>query len=186
MQRYVDAHVSETVERCNLRRRVQMPGESFDDFLISLRELAKTCRFCSETCTQKSICEGLSDGDTIEDLLQVSDLTLTAAITKCQSREAAQKHRTDITAQGDVVAVLRKPQAPYQTPSSPCPGCGANRHRGGRMQCLRSAHCVKRLGTLQEYVEASVRPIRQHPRVKSLLMLSASNHHKVTTSSCTI
>ena len=116
-----------------------MAGESFDDFLISLRELAKTCRFCSETCTQKSIrdqiIEGLSDGDTIEDLLQVSDLTLAAAIAKCQSREATRKHRTDITAQGDVVAVLRKPQALYQTPSSPCPGCGANRHRGGRVQC---------------------------------------------------
>ena len=55
MQRYVDGHVNETVERRNFRRRVQMPGESFDDFLISLRELAKTCRFCSETCTQKSI-----------------------------------------------------------------------------------------------------------------------------------
>ena len=52
-----------------------------------------------------------------------------------QSREATRKHRTDITAQGDVVAVLRKPQALYQTPSSPCPGCGANRHRGGRVQC---------------------------------------------------
>ena len=36
MQRYVDGHVSETVERRNLRRRVQMPEESFDDFLISL------------------------------------------------------------------------------------------------------------------------------------------------------
>ena len=116
-----------------------MPGESFDDFLISLRELAKTCRFGSETCTQKSIrdqiIKGLSDGDTIEDLLQVSDLTLAAAITECQSREATWKHQTDITAQGDVVVVLRKPQAPYQTPSSLCPGCGANRHRGGRVQC---------------------------------------------------
>ena len=68
-------------------------------------------------------------------LLQVSELTLAAAITECQTREAARKYRTDITAQGDVVAVLRKPQAPYQTPSSPCPGCDANRHRGGRVQC---------------------------------------------------
>ena len=96
MQRYVDGHVSGTVECRNLRRRVQMPGESFNDFLISLPELAKTCRYCSETCTQKSIrdqiIEGLSDGDTIEDLLQVVDLTLAAAITKCQSREAARKH----------------------------------------------------------------------------------------------
>ena len=104
IQRYIDGHVNETVERRNFRRRIQMPGESFDDFLISLRELVKTYRFCSETCAQKSIqdqiIEGLSDGDTVEDLLQVSDLTLATTITKCQSREAARKHRTDIVAQG--------------------------------------------------------------------------------------
>ena len=36
MRRYVDGHVNETVERQNFRRRVQQPGESFNDFLISL------------------------------------------------------------------------------------------------------------------------------------------------------
>ena len=89
-----------------------MPGDSFDDFLILLRELAKTCKYCSEVCAQKSIrnqiIEGLNDGDMVEDLLQVSDLTLSVAVTKCQSQEAAWKHRTDITAQEDVVATLRR------------------------------------------------------------------------------
>ena len=74
MQRYMDSHINETVERHNFRRRTQQPGESFDDFLISLRELVKTCKYCSEACMQKSIrdqiIEGLNDGDTIEDLLQ--------------------------------------------------------------------------------------------------------------------
>ena len=117
MRRYVDGHVNETMERRNFRRRVQQPGESFDDFLISLRELAKIYKFCSETCTQKSIrdqiIEGLNDGDTIEDLLQESELSLATTIAKCQSREAAKKHRVDITTQGtDTVAALRKPQEP--------------------------------------------------------------------------
>ena len=139
MRRYVDGHVNETVERRNFRRRVQQPGESFDDFLISLRELAKTCKFCSEACMQKSIrdqiIEGLSDGDTIEDLLQESELSLAATITKCQSREAAKKHRVDITTQGtDTVAALRKPQEPMSQVKA-CPGCGGPHHRGGRSQC---------------------------------------------------
>ena len=73
LQRYVDGHLNETVERRNFRRRVQQPGETFDDFLISLRELAKTCKFCSESCTEKNIrdqiIEGVSNGDTVEDLL---------------------------------------------------------------------------------------------------------------------
>lgn len=139
MQRYVDGHVNETVECRNFRQRVQQPGEPFDDFLISLRELAKTCKFCSETCTQKSIrdqiIEGLSDGDTIEDLLQECELTLATTIKKCQSREAAKKHRVDITTQGtDLVAAIQKPEEPTNQIKA-CPGCGGAHHRGGRSQC---------------------------------------------------
>ena len=70
MQRYVDGHVNEIVEWRNFWCRTQQPGESFDDYLISLRELAKTCRFCSESSMQKAtqdqIIEGLSDGVTVE------------------------------------------------------------------------------------------------------------------------
>ena len=71
----------------------------------------------------------------IIDLLQVSDLTLATTITKCQSREAARKHRTDIVAQGEAIAALRQQQASHQVTSLTCPGCGANRHKGGRAQC---------------------------------------------------
>ena len=56
----------------NLRQRTQGVGESFDDFLVSLRELTKTCNFCSNDCLQKAlrdqIIEGLRDGDIIEEL----------------------------------------------------------------------------------------------------------------------
>ena len=54
IQRYVEGHINESVERRNFRRRVQQPGESFDDFLVSLRELVKTCNFCSDECVQKT------------------------------------------------------------------------------------------------------------------------------------
>ena len=46
IQNYVEGLVNESVERRTFRRRVQQPGETFDDFLVSLRELAKTCKFC--------------------------------------------------------------------------------------------------------------------------------------------
>ena len=65
----------------------------------------------------------------------MSDLTLDATINKCQSREAARKHRTGITAQGEAVAALRKSQTPHPAPQATCPGCGAIRHKGGRVQC---------------------------------------------------
>ena len=117
-----------------------MPGESFDDFLISLRELAKTCRFCSEACTEKSTCdqviEGLSDGDTIEDLLQVSDLTFDSTINKFQSRVAARKHRTDITAQGEAVAHQENHRHHILHHKLLAQAVGQiNQHNGGRVQC---------------------------------------------------
>ncbi len=95
IQRYVEGQINESVERRNFRRRTQQPGESLDDFLVSLRELAKTCHFCSEECTQKNIrgqiIEGLIDGDTVEALLQKKDLTLATTITKCRGQEAAKR-----------------------------------------------------------------------------------------------
>ena len=51
ISQYVAGQVNESVERKIFRRRTQQKGESFDDFLVTLRELAKTCKFCSELCT---------------------------------------------------------------------------------------------------------------------------------------
>ena len=36
IQRYVEGHINESVERRTFRRRVQQPGETFDNFLVSL------------------------------------------------------------------------------------------------------------------------------------------------------
>ena len=64
----------------NFRNRTQQAGASFDDFLVSLHQLVKTCNFCNDACTQKNIrdqiIEGLVDESTVEDLLQETDLTL--------------------------------------------------------------------------------------------------------------
>ena len=71
----------------------------FDDFLVSLRELAKMCNFCSDECTQDirdQIIEGLVDSNTVKDLLQRKDLTLEAAIAKCQAQEAAKRQRAEM------------------------------------------------------------------------------------------
>ncbi len=48
ISRYVARQLNESVECRNFRRCSQQPGESFDNFLVSLRELAKTCNFCSD------------------------------------------------------------------------------------------------------------------------------------------
>ena len=80
----LEGHINEYVERWNFRHRVEQPRKTFDDLLVSLLELAKTCKFYSAqlNCTQKNIIhqinKGLLDGDTME------HLTLDKAITTCQ------------------------------------------------------------------------------------------------------
>ena len=99
---------------------MQQPGKSFDDFLITLRELAKTCKFCSDACTERNIrdqiIEGASDGNTIKDLLQENNLTLAKTISMCRSRGAAKKHCSDIYVpdMGMVAALHQHSQPPTQ------------------------------------------------------------------------
>ena len=136
---YVEGQINESVERHHFRQRRQQPGESVDDFLVSLRELAKTCNFCTEACTQKSIrdqiVEGISDGDAIEELLQDRDLTLVKAITKCRAKEAAKRQRDEITGTNIGNPPVQVVQKPSPRNSSTCPGCGAGHHQGGRQSC---------------------------------------------------
>ena len=144
IQRYVDGQVNESVERRNFRRRAQQQGETFDDFLVSLRELAKTCKFCSDECTRKNIrdqiIEGIADGDTVEDLLKEKDLSLDTAISKCRAQEAAKKQRAEIPNGTDSVLVHTVRQRPADRSTSgshqrTCAGCGSAPHLGGRQNC---------------------------------------------------
>ena len=158
IEQYVQGQINETVERRNFRKRAQQQGESFDDFLVSLRELSKTCNFCTDDCQQRSIrdqiIEGILDGETKEDLLRVKDLTLEAAISTCHAHEAARRQRVEITgnASASIHAInFKRPSSnPSTSPSSPtttCPGCGSSFHPGGRKSCpafkLVYHHCNK-------------------------------------------
>ncbi len=101
--------INETLEWRTFRERKKHQGESFDDFLISFRELAKTCNFCNNDCNLKAICdqliEGLQDGKTRQVLLQVKDLTLNTAIMKCCGLETAKKSQQDIEGTPEINAV---------------------------------------------------------------------------------
>ena len=155
IKRHVDGHINVSVERRRLRRRMQQPGESFDDIHSFIK---RACNFCSAACTQKNIrdqiIEGLIDGDTIEHLLQQHNLTLDMTITMCRAQEAAKKQRKDI-ADHSVLAIRYPPKQPARQrpmhtslPSpKPCQGCGLQPHQGGRAQCpafkQTCRHCLK-------------------------------------------
>ena len=184
IKRYVDGHINETVERRNFRQRAQHPGEPFDDFLVSLRDLVKTCNFCSDACIQKSlrdqIIEGLLDGDTVESLLQEADLTLERTISKCRAQEAAKRQRANITDHGESVSALqntrdKKVNAPL-TPLSPqCPGCGAKPHPGGRPQCpayRQLCHNCQKVGYFAKVCRSKFARHRDSPSTVNTLQVN--------------
>ena len=137
LKQHVEGQVNETIEHRNFRQRKQRQGESFDDFLVSLWELAKTCNFCNHDCLQKvlrdQIIEGLLDSEIIQELLQIKDLILDQAISKCRGLEAAKKSRVDIQGSTEVYAVQTNP--PDVNPFPPCIGYGEKQHEGGRKNC---------------------------------------------------
>ncbi len=131
IQRYVEGEINESVERRTFRRCFKQPEESFDKFFVSLRELAKTCKFCSNECTQKNIRDqiivGLIDGDTVETLLREKDLSLDITITKCRAQEAAKKQRAEMVDTSDAnIQVIRHRNSTHRPASKTCPGCGAS------------------------------------------------------------
>ena len=160
LRRHVEGQINVTVERRNFRKRKQQLGETFDDFLCSLRELAKTCQFCNDACTQHNIrdqiIEGLTDSETVQELIKVQRLTLPDTVTTCRGMEAAKKEVTNIKGtsvqkinhrrNGARNGTARKQKQPSPTKenttqnSSPqsqskCKGCGRDSHEGGRRNC---------------------------------------------------
>ena len=55
IKNHIDGDRNESMERHALLQRIQQPGETFNDYLVALQELAKMRNFCSEESAQKNI-----------------------------------------------------------------------------------------------------------------------------------
>ena len=91
---YFTGEVNETYERFKFNQRNQEVGESFDAYLIALRNMAETCNFC--TCPRMTysllrdrIVLGIKNGDARKRLLQERKLDLMKCIDICRTSESA-------------------------------------------------------------------------------------------------
>ena len=141
---------------------------TFDDYLVSLRELAKTCNFnnCLQSNLRDQLVGGIIDPYTVRDLLK-PNLTLEKAIDTCRAMEAAKKELHSMpgasaldTTVGipvnvaslespsgeSVYAVSRYKQAreDVSTPAElgSCSGCGRATHPEGRRTACPAFHSV--------------------------------------------
>lgn len=101
--------VNETYERYVFNRREQNEGESFENFISSLRTLIKSCRYCNgciNSMLRDRIVLGVRDNTTQQMLLRERDLTLEKAINICKAAETATAHSKTYRMEHDTVNKL--------------------------------------------------------------------------------
>ena len=84
--------VNETYERFVFNTRDQKEGESFEDYINSLRQLIKTCNYTaniSDSLLRDRLVLGIRNKKCREELIQDSKLTLQTCIDKCRAAESS-------------------------------------------------------------------------------------------------
>ena len=149
MQKYCLGETNVIYERFRFNGKTQQDGESFDNFLTNLIELAKTCQFGTmhDALLRDRIVVGVRDDALRKQLLQKRELTLSECISICRASETTALQMKDMSAHDTVHAMAVRAQ---RWPSSNasrgttrsktsegekvCKYCGKC-HRRGRQYC---------------------------------------------------
>lgn len=90
-EQFCEGRVNETYERFNFFQRKQKDGEPFNDFLMNIRKLVKSCGFgeLSASLLKDQIVRGVCSESTRQDLLKMKDLDYTKAVDLCRACESS-------------------------------------------------------------------------------------------------
>ncbi|KAF0303743.1 hypothetical protein FJT64_024322 [Amphibalanus amphitrite] len=134
------------IDRCEFNMRMQEPGESVDDFICALKEIASCCDFCPN-CTddrfRDHLVVGTSDDEARRRMLELPDLTFQMAADLCRASESARLNSSAIRGPGEpslrrLSEYRRQRGRPSGADSRPadqtrrCDRCGAAQHTDGR------------------------------------------------------
>lgn len=121
-QNHTTPKVNVTFERYVFNNRSQKEGETFDQYVIELRKIAKSCEFDNlrDSLLRDRIIIGIRNQHVREALLRTEDLTLDKAISYCQSAEISQAQAAQMdcgqTSSVDAVnSKSRKYHQPYKS-----------------------------------------------------------------------
>ena len=156
MQEYCLGETNVIYERFRFNGKTQQNGESFDNFLTNLIELAKTCQFGTmhDALLRDRIVVGVRDDALRKQLLQKRELTLSECISICRASETTALQMKDMSAHNTVHALAMRAQRwpssnasrePTRSKTSEgekvCKYCGKC-HRRGRQYCKAfGKHC---------------------------------------------
>ncbi|UYV78582.1 hypothetical protein LAZ67_16002066 [Cordylochernes scorpioides] len=117
LDKYFTPHKNVVTERFKFRQRVQKDDESIDNYLISLRELSKSCEFgnLEADMIRDQIIEKCNNKQLKEKLLQQENLTLSKTIDIARMLEISRKEIRLLEPQNDQTLnrVLIKPKKHY-------------------------------------------------------------------------
>ena len=103
---FLIGELNETFERFTFNKRDQLPGETMETYISSLKSLAKQCNFCDK-CRDSLIRDRIILGIRFEgheeakqDLLKERNLSLKKCVDICRSAESAKTHLKAMDAMG--------------------------------------------------------------------------------------
>ena len=105
-----------------LSTRIQQPGESLEEFLKQLRQLAKDCNFeavLAKTYEKQMIrdafIKGLKSSNVLQRILEQEDITLQRAFDLARSLNSAQEHANQLCHVGNLAATQELTSKEEQT-----------------------------------------------------------------------
>ena len=148
MQNHLRSQRNIVLDRKEFYMRNQQTDEKFDDYFITLQEIAGFCDFC-ENCLDEQyrdrIVTGVHDEETLKNLLSTKDLTLGKAVEICRANENAANNTENLQSTSESINRIAKYKktpvqrnskyaATKQPQSNKCKFCGGDWHQSLR-QC---------------------------------------------------
>ena len=191
MEKYCLGETNVIYERFVFNQRAQQEGETFDQFLTALKELAKTCNFAAmhDELVRDRIVVGVKDYSVRKLLLQKKNLTLQECADMCRASESTNEQMKVMTAKDTVHALQAQAQRKKKAAESgrqerakasgkpqECKYCGTSHHKGARY-CKAYGKQCQACGKMNHYTRmCKSKPLDKTNSTRKMSRLHTMKH----------